>query len=187
MKRNSLLTFFFSLVPGAGQMYQGYMKRGLSLVLLFVIPIMVGAAFMPILGILAAVVYMYSFFDSLNLKAMIFDGTQPEDDYLVHLNLAEQDFKKLLATKNHLIGWGFVVLGGCGLYKSFVEPLLYSVVSMLDHYNPLCNALRNIIYSLPSLAVGVVFVLVGLWLIRGDKKEDEFEAYKGEMHDGMEQ
>ena len=32
MKKNGILTFLFAFVPGAGQMYQGYMKRGLSLI-----------------------------------------------------------------------------------------------------------------------------------------------------------
>ena len=31
MKKNGILTLLFACIPGAGQMYQGYMKRGLSL------------------------------------------------------------------------------------------------------------------------------------------------------------
>lgn len=182
MKRSGLLTFFFSFVPGAGQMYQGYMKRGLSIILLFILPIIVGTAFMPVLNALAAVVYMYSFFDSWNLKSMILDGTNPEDDYLVHLNLAEEDFRKLLSTKNHLIGWGFIILGSCGMYKSFVEPMLYGLIAMMGD-SPLRNTLSRLIYSIPSLVVGVVFVMVGLWLIGGSKKNDDFEAYKGDTDD----
>ena len=30
MMKNGILTFIFAFCPGAGQMYQGYMKRGLS-------------------------------------------------------------------------------------------------------------------------------------------------------------
>lgn len=186
MRRNKLWTFLFSLIPGAGQMYQGYMKRGLSMILLFVFPIMIGAGFMPILSVLAAVVYMYSFFDSMNLNAMILDGNQPEDDYLVHLDMAQNDLNQLLSKKSHFIGWGFIVLGGCGLYKSFVEPILYEIIALVGYESPLYNMLRNILYSLPGLAVGVVFVLVGLWLVRGDKKDESFEAYKGDDDRGNE-
>ena len=32
MLKNGLLTLLFAFIPGAGQMYQGYMKRGLSLI-----------------------------------------------------------------------------------------------------------------------------------------------------------
>ena len=62
MQKNGFLTLCFSFIPGAGQMYQGYMKRGLTQVLLFVIPLMIGGAFLPVLMVLSAVVYMYSFF-----------------------------------------------------------------------------------------------------------------------------
>ena len=33
MLKNGFLTFCCAFIPGAGQMYQGYMKRGLSLIL----------------------------------------------------------------------------------------------------------------------------------------------------------
>ena len=32
MLKNGFLTFCCAFIPGAGQMYQGYMKRGLSLI-----------------------------------------------------------------------------------------------------------------------------------------------------------
>ena len=35
MKKNGILTLLFACIPGAGQMYQGYMKRGLSLITMF--------------------------------------------------------------------------------------------------------------------------------------------------------
>ena len=31
MKKNGFLTFIFACIPGAGQMYYGYMQRGLSI------------------------------------------------------------------------------------------------------------------------------------------------------------
>ena len=34
MLKNGFLTFCCAFIPGAGQMYQGYMKRGLSLMLM---------------------------------------------------------------------------------------------------------------------------------------------------------
>ena len=35
MKKNAFLTFIFACIPGAGQMYYGYMKRGLSMITFF--------------------------------------------------------------------------------------------------------------------------------------------------------
>ena len=34
-KKNAILTFIFSLVPGAGEMFMGFMKQGVSLMSMF--------------------------------------------------------------------------------------------------------------------------------------------------------
>lgn len=47
MYKNGFLTLCFSFIPGAGQMYQGYMKRGLTQEICFVIPLMIGGVFFP--------------------------------------------------------------------------------------------------------------------------------------------
>lgn len=187
MRRNRVWSFLFSFCPGAGQMYQGYMKRGLSLILLFMVPIVVGAYLMPVVMSLSAVVYMYSFFDSLNLRAQIReyeDGIQmelPEDDYLIRLNIVSGDLQKLLVSKNRLIGWGLVALGLMGLYTTLLEPVLGELVDLLGD-NPVAILLRRFLYSAPQMVVGVLFVLVGIWLLKGGKKkqEDDFEDYRWE-------
>ena len=189
MNRNAFLTYLFSLCPGAGQMYQGYMKRGLSQILLFVIPIMLGSVFMPALVALSAVVFMYSFFDSINLRAQIVahcngtGGPLPVDDFLIHVKMNELNVDQLLKGKPKLVGWGLVILGAIGLYKSVVEPVLLSFVQLLPD-SSLTWTLQRIVYSLPGIAIGGLFVLVGLWLIRGDKKqEDDFNSYGGNDDD----
>ena len=68
MKKNGILTLLFACIPGAGQMYQGYMKRGLSLITMFCLFIILGSTTgLDALVVGCIVVYMYSFFDTLNL------------------------------------------------------------------------------------------------------------------------
>ena len=43
-KKSRFLTFCFSLLPGAGEMYMGFMRMGLSLMLLFILSFMIPAA-----------------------------------------------------------------------------------------------------------------------------------------------
>ena len=43
MKKNGILTLLFALIPGAGEMYQGYMKRGLSLITMCCLSLSLGA------------------------------------------------------------------------------------------------------------------------------------------------
>ena len=70
MKKNGILTLLFAFIPGAGQMYQGYMKRGLSLVLMAA-AISMAAMLIPPIAFALLVVFMYSFFDTFNLRAQI--------------------------------------------------------------------------------------------------------------------
>ena len=62
MKKNGILTLLFALIPGAGEMYQGYMKRGLSLITMFCLSVALGAWMgIQIFYIGAPILYMYSF------------------------------------------------------------------------------------------------------------------------------
>ena len=66
MKKNAFLTFIFACIPGAGQMYYGYMKRGTSLLVYFCLFIMLGAIISPlVVGV--AVVYMSVSYTHLTL------------------------------------------------------------------------------------------------------------------------
>ena len=74
MLKNGFLTFCCAFIPGAGQMYQGYMKRGLSLILTACLIGMVSSLLNPVM-LLLVVVWMYSFFDTFNLRAQIIADT----------------------------------------------------------------------------------------------------------------
>ena len=68
MMKNGILTFLFAFCPGAGQMYQGYMKRGLSLITMFCVAFGAGTL-LGVLYVAMPIVWMYSFFDTFNLRA----------------------------------------------------------------------------------------------------------------------
>ncbi|MEE0757231.1 hypothetical protein [Allofournierella sp.] len=183
MQKNGFLTLCFSFIPGAGQMYQGYMKRGVTQVLLFVIPLMIGGVFLPVLMVLSAVVYMYSFFDSLNLRAQLRQGAAPADAFLFSWDGGE-DLARLVERRHHLIGWALVVLGVAGLYQGFVSPWLYRLVGLIGWDTALGQLLNQVVRGIPGLAVGLVFIGLGLWLIKGGKKkqpaEPDYTEFKGE-------
>ena len=81
MKKNGILTLLFALIPGAGEMYQGYMKRGLTLITMFCLSTFLGAwTQIAIFYIGAPIIYMYSFFDTFNLRAQIGLDAAPADD-----------------------------------------------------------------------------------------------------------
>ena len=107
MLKNGFLTFCCAFIPGAGQMYQGYMKRGLSLILTACLIGMVSSLLNPVL-LLLVVVWMYSFFDTFNLRAQIIADTAPEDDYLVHFDPRDRRLARALLDSHKLVGLSLI-------------------------------------------------------------------------------
>ena len=99
-KKNSFFTLIFSLVPGAGQMYMGFMKRGLSLMSCFFL-ILFTSVWLNVgpLMLLAMIVWFYSFFDTHNLRSTPDDEFyELEDGYIIVPefleNISHQKFEK---------------------------------------------------------------------------------------------
>ena len=69
-KKNKLFVFFFSLIPGAGEMYLGFYKTGASVMTLFLGGVALGASLFPPLFYLTPVVWFFSFFHTNNLNTM---------------------------------------------------------------------------------------------------------------------
>ena len=70
-KKNKLLTFLWSLIPGAGEMYLGFFKMGTSLMALFLLLLSFsGFLNFYVLSLLAPVVWFYSFFHTNNLNSL---------------------------------------------------------------------------------------------------------------------
>ena len=177
MKKNAFLTFIFACIPGAGQMYYGYMKRGTSLLVYFCLFIMLGTIISPlVVGV--AVVYMFSFFDTYDLIRHMAAGEPKEDSLLVLGNYGE--IKKLVPQHNRLIGWGLVGFGVWALYETFISNWLYTL---------LCNLVGegyayDIITGIPNIVIAVLLIFAGLKLLglHPEKKnrDDELPPYPHE-------
>ena len=62
MKKSRFLSFVFGMIPGAGQMYLGYLKRGVSLMGLFGLITAVSSMFyLGVLTFLLPVIWFYAF------------------------------------------------------------------------------------------------------------------------------
>lgn len=170
MKKNGILTFLFAFVPGAGQMYQGYMKRGLSLITMFCLFIMAGmmTGLDPlIMGCL--IVYMYSFFDTFNLRAQIIAENAPADDYLVHINWKDKRMQQFMMDSHKLLGWGLIALGGLVAYENIIMRVFGDVMWRWGQNNPVFRAIYLMLDELPQIVTCVALIVCGLWLVRGPK------------------
>ena len=178
MKKNGFLTFCFAFIPGAGQMYQGYMKRGLSLVGICCLAIAVASLLSPLLNAALAVccvVWMYSFFDTFNLRAQLGAGMAPADDYLVHLGY-DISLDRLLHRRHKLFGWVLVVLGVYTLYDGLLMDFLRDLYWNTDN-SWIIRVIYNVMDRVPTVVVCLAVILLGLWLVRGPRQKPDQPPY----------
>ena len=95
-QKGKFLTFCFSLFPGAGHMYLGFMKMGVSVMTLFWGIVMLGVLMnLGILYFILPVIWCYSFFDVINKNSMTEEEFyELEDNYLFNFEIS--DFSSLL-------------------------------------------------------------------------------------------
>lgn len=175
MKKSTFLTFCFAFIPGAGQMYQGYMKRGLSLITLFCLGIMF-SAILSYSAVLLPIVWMYSFFDTFNLR-----NNPQKDSYLVQNEWIE-GIKNTISKKPVWIGSGLILLGAWILFDTFINPLIYHLmtISGINHWYYI-----NLYNNIPTMVFAVIIIYFGFKLAFGKdtthtKDIQDFEEFRGE-------
>ncbi len=168
MKKNGILTLLFAFIPGAGQMYQGYMKRGLSLVLMTAAICIAAALVSPIMFALL-VVFMYSFFDTFNLRAQISMGTAPQDDYLFHFDPQDKRLARMMLDSHKLVGWCLIAAGALIGYQNIIMNTLGDILWRWGQSSPAWRAIYLVMDELPEVVVCVALILCGIWLVRGPK------------------
>src|SRR5699024_4497705 len=158
MRKSRILTFLFALWPGAGQMYLGYMKRGVSLMgLFFLIFAIMGFLGLSFLAFLLPIIWFYAFFDTMNLRSMSYEFL-PQDDFLFHLDsINAPELVKFFQRRHLLAGVLLILVGIYILLHTFVVPIFYFTFQ-IDLY-PLFE-------SLPTLVVAAAIILLGVHLIR---------------------
>ncbi len=184
MKKNSFFTFCFAFIPGAGQMYLGMMKRGVSLMLAFsLVSMLAGFLNLPILTIFLPVLWFYAFFDTFNSKNLSHEQRIAQDAFLFSLDEAlTRDWMAVMKQRHTLVGSGCIVLGIYLLYNSLIRPFLWRI---FDHLPWLHDLLR----AFPSLIVAIAVISLGVHLVFGGRKnsappaEEDFVEYGGSKHE----
>lgn len=183
-KKNRFWTFVFSMLPGAAEMYMGFMKMGLSLMSLFF-----GVAMLAVFleqGILIAVdaiVWFYSFFHAHNLRGMEDEDFYAlEDEYLIHLDNAEGDFwTNLMKTRYRQLAAGVLILIGASI-------LWTNLLSLFQWFFPdfVGEVMYRVGYRMPRIVLAVGIIVAGVWLIRGKKQELSEDVMEEPVYGGEE-
>jgi TM2 domain-containing membrane protein YozV len=177
-RKNGFFMFVTSCIPGCGQMYQGYMNRGISLTLLFfgICVLMVFLNFEALLFLLFPV-WLYAYFDSYNLRSRVENGAPEDDAFLFGLgNTDGEKLSTLLRKRHSLMGW---LLVGTGIYMLY-DRIVHRFASFLWQYEHLNWLYELLVYDIPRFAVSLVVIWLGLWFIRGPKAvpaEEEIPAF----------
>jgi len=174
-KRSNFLTFCFAFLPGAGQMYMGFMKRGVSIMSAFSLLIFssIWLNFIPLLFAIP-VIWFFSFFDTINLRTLPEESLAAmEDCYII--------FPELLKNKSYFLTGKYRTVFAIILIFCGVSVLLNNLYGMLGWILP--TLLKNFLYSFSSyffqLMVASGLIIFGIYLIVGKKK---FMNFKDKFH-----
>jgi TM2 domain-containing membrane protein YozV len=183
MKKSSFWTFVFSLVPGAGQMYLGYLKRGVSVMLLFFGIIFLSSFWgLGAISFVLPVIWFFAFFDSFHIRDMTQEEKEEKPDrffFDTHGGL-DEDFASLIKKRHFMIGAGCILVGAYLIFNVAVEPFM----DMIHAYVPW---LYTVVRSVPSVFVAVLIIALGIYLVRGkNQRQQEDIKYLGDETNGGE-
>ena len=167
-QKNRFWLFIFSLCPGAGHMYMGLMRMGLSFMLGFMLLIAVVAITgIDVLAVLPFTLYIYSFFHANNIGGM--DAGQfaaLEDEYLFGIGEWDTSRFKLDKKNRNIAAVVCIVLGIC---------MLWNVgFGMLRDYVGWDNPVIRAVYytmrdEVPRIIIAIGVIWFGVSLLRGKK------------------
>jgi len=168
-EKSKFLTFCFSLLPGAGHMYMGFMKMGLSLMAMFLFGIFL-SSFLDIgpLLVVLPLIWFYAFFDCMNKRYSTDEEfLLLEDNYLFSLDELVKTDKDIFKKHRLLGGIVLVLLGGYLLWNNILHSLF--------RYMPdkVYMAMMDVTRVAPQIIVGAIIIFVGVKLIIGKRKECE--------------
>ncbi|MBD5453219.1 MAG: hypothetical protein HDR30_02690 [Lachnospiraceae bacterium] len=173
-KKNRFLLFCLSFLPGAGEMYLGFMKMGLSLLSLFALIIIITFySNIGIMGIVSFVICVYGFFHANNLGALSDEEFyQIEDEYL--FGLGEKDMNSLkdffMGKYRKVFAVILILFGVSMLWQTFCRFLRHMVGS--DYYNKYISGFMSTISTdVPRMIIAFLIIWFGFNLIRGKKEE----------------
>ncbi len=180
MKKNRFFTFIFSLLPGAAEMYMGFMKNGLSLMCLFFAAcgLLMCVRFDFMMAVIA-VIWFWGFFHARNIAGLDDEHfSNYEDRYIWEEYLTPGTFDIKSKTLRTVFA-AFIILIGLGMAWDYIMDIVIDFIPG-DYWDTIYPIFDNI----PSLVIGIALIIAGVVLIKGKKKELLAIEQKEEIADG---
>lgn len=173
-KKNRFWVFVFSLCPGAGHLYLGFMKMGLSFLMGFMLSIaLVSLTGLDVLAVISAVIYIYAFFHANNIASLDDERFYAlEDEYLMGLGGITDIRFRMDQKSRSIVAVVLILIGICMLGKIGF--------AMLWNYVGLDNPVMKLIFYtvrdvVPRVLMAIAVIWFGIMLLRGKKLPFEDE------------
>lgn len=180
--KSKFLTFVFSLMPGAGQMYQGLLKKGISIMGVF-FGIIAFSVFLyvPVINFALPIVWFYAFFDAINRINYTVDELKAiEDSYVINFGIRNDGKIAEIMKKRHMvIGWVLIILAIYALITVVFlnnDNFIYQIFGKVGSYY-----IYEVVSFIPKLIVPIICLLIGFKLIKGNtqKQLNQLEQQNG--------
>lgn len=162
-KRSGFLTFITALIPGVGYMYLGLVKRGLQVLLLFLLvePLfrILGIGFLTF--IVRVPLWFYAFFDTFSVARMLDMGQTVHDTDFIFTKYAKDgehpvvDSNRIGKNLVFIIGIALILLGS------------FAILNNVFDNNELYRMIKS---HISSLFMPVVLVLAGVYMLFKNRK-----------------
>lgn len=168
--------FISSLIPGAGELYMGFRKMGLSIMVLFWGCIACASLLsFDALIFLLPIIWFYSFFNVHNLKGLSEEEFHAvEDRFFLPVDSLVENKEQFLKQYHNILAIILIVLGIAGLWNSLTIWVGWFLPESMYYY------IRSVGYKLPTLAVSIILIVIGIKLIKGKKAELDNEKSDAE-------
>ena len=176
-KGNGFWRFCFSLLPGAGEMYMGFMKQGAMLMTLFFgCWALSGWLNLNIFGFVLPVIWFYGFFHVHNLA-----GLPNEEFYSVEdtFNIGEWKFFDVIGQERcrKYFAWALILIGCAGIWQI----VTCSVTKVLNHYGLSVQIWKDVTNNVPQVIFSIIIIYIGVQMVKG--KKQQLEDKGSEEHD----
>ena len=167
-KKSRFLTFIFSFLPGAAEMYMGFMKNGFSLMMIFFLSFIPAMLFdgLGFLMIICGALWFYGFFHARNVAGMDDNDFTERSDMYIWEEFDDVNWKSFDGKR--VKKWLAIILILVGI--SQIWNYLYEIICTIIPEN-YWDDIYPFIQKVPQVAFSILFIIIGINLIRGKKKE----------------
>ena len=173
-RKNAFLTFLFSLLPGAAEMYLGFMRNGISLMALFFLSFIFPALLhlSDVLIFICVLIWFYSFFHARHLAGADDAWLSRKEDLFIWDEFFDgtarfSGHRRDPEKSRRIAAVLLILLGGLMLWDRLISLIAIFLPSFY------ADLLWNCLSAAPGFVISILIILLGISLISGRKKQLE--------------